>query len=134
MTTGEEELTAAYPRQGTVIELKTGVTRDGRLIAREGRIWFDTGAFAGSGPGVASVATLVLAGPYRIPNLLLEGYAVYTNKTNCGSFRAPSGPQANFAVESQMDIIADALGHRSARAPAAEHRARGRRGADRARC
>jgi CO/xanthine dehydrogenase Mo-binding subunit len=110
MTTSEEELTAAYPRQGTVIELKTGVTRDGRLTARQGRIYFDTGAFAGSGPGVASVATLVLAGPYRTPNLHLEGYAVYTNKTNCGSYRAPSGPQANFAAESQMDIIADALG------------------------
>jgi CO/xanthine dehydrogenase Mo-binding subunit len=110
MTTSEEELTAAYPRQGTVIELKTGVTRDGRLTARQGRIYFDTGAFAGSGPGVASVATMVLAGPYRTPNLHLEGYAVYTNKTNCGSYRAPSGPQANFAVESQMDIIADALG------------------------
>jgi CO/xanthine dehydrogenase Mo-binding subunit len=110
MTTSEEELTAAYPRQGAIIELKTGVTRDGRLTARQGRIYFDTGAFAGSGPGVASVATLVLAGPYRTPNLHLEGYAVYTNKTNCGSYRAPSGPQANFAVESQMDIIADALG------------------------
>ena len=81
-----------------------------RLTARQGRIYFDTGAFAGSGPGVASVATMVLAGPYRTPNLFLEGYAVYTNKTNCGSYRAPSGPQANFAVESQMDIIADALG------------------------
>ncbi|MBI4562800.1 MAG: xanthine dehydrogenase family protein molybdopterin-binding subunit [Candidatus Rokubacteria bacterium] len=110
ITTSEEELTAAYPRQGTVIELKTGVTRNGRITAKQGRIVFDTGAFAGSGPGVASVATLILAGPYRIPNLFLEGYAVYTNKTNCGSFRAPSGPQANFAVESQMDMIADALG------------------------
>jgi CO/xanthine dehydrogenase Mo-binding subunit len=110
ITTSEEELTAAYPRQGTIVELKTGVTRDGRITAKEGRIWFDTGAFAGSGPGVASVATLVLAGPYRISNLFLEGYAVYTNKTNCGSYRAPSGPQANFAVESQMDIMADALG------------------------
>jgi CO/xanthine dehydrogenase Mo-binding subunit len=110
MTTSEEELTAAYPRQGTIIELKTGVTQDGRLTARQGRIYFDTGAFAGSGPGVASVATMVLAGPYSTPNLHLEGYAVYTNKTNCGSYRAPSGPQANFAVESQMDIIADALG------------------------
>jgi CO/xanthine dehydrogenase Mo-binding subunit len=110
MTTSEEELTAAYARQPAIVELKTGVTRDGRILAREGRLWFDTGAFAGSGPGVASVATLMLAGPYRIPNLLLEGYAVYTHKTNFGSFRAPSGPQANFAVESQMDIIADALG------------------------
>ncbi|MBI1845702.1 MAG: xanthine dehydrogenase family protein molybdopterin-binding subunit [Candidatus Rokubacteria bacterium] len=110
MTTSEEELTAAYARQPAIVELKTGVTKDGRLTAREGRLWFDTGAFAGSGPGVASVATLMLAGPYRIPNLLLEGRAVYTNKTNFGSFRAPSGPQANFAVESQMDVIADALG------------------------
>src|SRR5262249_61020596 len=50
------------------------------------------------------------AGPSRMPGLRLEGFAVYTNKTNFGSFRAPSGPQANFAVESQMDIIADALG------------------------
>jgi CO/xanthine dehydrogenase Mo-binding subunit len=110
ITSSEEELTAAYPRQATTIELKTGVTGDGRITAKQGRIHFDTGAFAGSGPGVASVATLVLAGPYRVPNLLIEGYAVYTNKTNCGSFRAPSGPQANFAVESQMDMIADALG------------------------
>ena len=45
MTTSEEELTAAYPRQGTRIELKTGVTRDGRITAKSGRIWFDTGAF-----------------------------------------------------------------------------------------
>ena len=110
ITTSEEELTAAYPRQGASVELRTGVTSDGRIVAKAGRIWLDTGAFAGSGPGVASVATLVLAGPYRIPNLHLEGFAVYTNKTNCGSFRAPSGPQANFAVESQMDVIADALG------------------------
>jgi CO/xanthine dehydrogenase Mo-binding subunit len=110
VTSTEEELTAAYPRQATVIDLKTGVGRDGRIVAKQGRIVFDTGAFAGSGPGVASVATLGLAGPYRIPNLLVEGLAVYTNKTNCGSYRAPSGPQANFAVESQMDIMADALG------------------------
>jgi CO/xanthine dehydrogenase Mo-binding subunit len=110
LTTSEEELTAAYPRQGTIVELKTGVTKEGRITAKAGRIWFDTGAFAGSGPGVASVATLVLAGPYKIPNLCLEGFAVYTNKTNCGSYRAPSGPQSNFAVESQMDIMADALG------------------------
>src|SRR5262249_56128902 len=83
VTTSEEGLTGAYPRQGTIVELRTGVTKDGRITAKAGRIWFDTGAFAGSGPGVASVATLVLAGPYKIPNLHLEGFAVYTNKTNC---------------------------------------------------
>jgi CO/xanthine dehydrogenase Mo-binding subunit len=109
-TTVVEELIDAYPRQPTVIYLKSGVMRDGTILAREGRIIFDTGAFAGSGPAVASVATLVLAGPYRIPNLRLEGSAVYTNKANFGSFRAPSGPQGCFAVESHMDIIARKMG------------------------
>ena len=109
-TSVPEELMAAHPRQPTIITLKTGLKRDGTIIARDGRILFDTGAFAGSSPGVASVATLVLAGPYTIPHMRLEGCAVYTNKANFGSFRAPSGPQACFAVESHMDIIAGKLG------------------------
>ena len=109
-TSVPEELMAAHPRQPTIITLKTGLKRDGTIIARDGRILFDTGAFAGSSPGVASVATLVLAGPYTIPHMRLEGCAVYTNKANFGSFRAPSGPQACFAVESHMDIIASKLG------------------------
>ena len=110
ITTSEEELTAALPRQPVVIELKTGVSADGLILAKEARIFVDTGATSGSGVGVASSATLILAGPYKIPNLLLESVSVYTNKTPTGSFRAPAGPQANFAVESQMDIIADAIG------------------------
>jgi CO/xanthine dehydrogenase Mo-binding subunit len=56
------------------------------------------------------VATLVLAGPYRITHLLLEAVAVYTHKQNFGSYRAPTGPQCAFAVESQMDMIARRLG------------------------
>lgn len=108
-TTTEEEMTAAYPRQPVIVELKTGVTNDGRIIAKQGRILVDTGATSGSGVGVGSSSSLILAGPYKIPNLLFEGLAVYSNRTPTGSFRAPSGPQANFAVESQMDIIADAL-------------------------
>jgi CO/xanthine dehydrogenase Mo-binding subunit len=52
----------------------------------------------------------VLAGPYRTPHLAFEGIAVYTNKGPTGSFRAPAGPMANFAVESQIDMIADDLG------------------------
>jgi CO/xanthine dehydrogenase Mo-binding subunit len=110
VTTVPEELTAAHPRQPATIYLKTGLKRDGTIVAREGRIIFDTGAFAGSAPAVASVATLVLAGPYRLPHVRLEGWAVYTNKANFGSFRAPSGPQACFAVESHMDIMARHMG------------------------
>jgi len=110
ITTSEEELTAAYPRQATIIALKTGVDRDGILVAKEGRIVLDCGAFAGSGPATAAISMQILAGPYRTPNLRLESLAVYTNKVPSGSFRAPAGPMANFAVESQMDMIASDLG------------------------
>ncbi|MPZ35460.1 MAG: molybdopterin-dependent oxidoreductase [Rhodospirillales bacterium] len=110
ITTSEEELTDAYPRQPTVVTLKTGVSRDGLLLARQGRVILDCGAFANSGPATAAIALQVLAGPYRTPHLAFEGLAVYTNKGATGSFRAPAGPMANFAVESQIDLIADDLG------------------------
>lgn len=106
----EEEMTSALPRQPLIIELTTGVTEDGKILAKAANILVDTGATSGSGVGVASSVMLMLAGPYKIPNLRLESRSVYTNKTPTGSFRAPAGPQGNFAVESQMDIIADALG------------------------
>jgi CO/xanthine dehydrogenase Mo-binding subunit len=110
MTTSEEELTSAYPRQATIVTLKTAVDREGHLLAREGRIVVDCGAFAGSGPGTAAISLQIMAGPYKTPALSLEGIAVYTNKVPSGSFRAPAGPMANFAVESQMDMIAKDLG------------------------
>lgn len=110
VTTTDEELTAAHPRQATVIDLETAVDRDGLILARRGRFVLDCGAGAGSGPGTAAVALNILIGPYRTPAFELEGLAVYTNKLPSGSFRAPSGPMANFAVESQMDVIARDLG------------------------
>ncbi|MBX3535484.1 MAG: xanthine dehydrogenase family protein molybdopterin-binding subunit [Xanthobacteraceae bacterium] len=106
----EEEMTSALPRQPLTIDLTTGVTKDGKILAKAASILVDTGATSGSGVGVASSVMLMLAGPYKSPNLRLESRSVYTNKTPTGSFRAPAGPQGNFAVESQMDIIADALG------------------------
>jgi CO/xanthine dehydrogenase Mo-binding subunit len=110
MTTSEDELTSAYPRQATVVTLKTAVDREGHLLAKEGRIVVDCGAFAGSGPGTAAISLQIMAGPYKTAALALEGIAVYTNKVPSGSFRAPAGPMANFAVESQMDMIAKDLG------------------------
>lgn len=107
--TSEEELIAAHPRQASITTIKTGVSRDGRIVARQGRILVDCGATAGTGPGTAATALLVLHGPYRIPAYAYESTAVYTNKVPSGSFRAPAGPMANFAVESQMDIIAKDL-------------------------
>jgi CO/xanthine dehydrogenase Mo-binding subunit len=110
ISTCEEELTAAHPRQASICELRTGVSREGLLLAKQARVVMDCGAYAGSGPGTAAVALQIVAGPYRTPNLSLEGLAVYTNKVPTGSFRATAGPMGNFAVESQMDVIADDLG------------------------
>jgi CO/xanthine dehydrogenase Mo-binding subunit len=110
MCTIEEELQDAYPRQPSVTVLKTGVSKDGLLMARQCRMVLDCGAYANSGPTTVAVALQVLAGPYRTPNLLLSGIAAYTHKGPTGSFRGPAGPMANFAVESQMDMIADDLG------------------------
>ncbi len=106
----EEELIAGLPRHPCKLYLKTGVKKDGTFVARQARMILDTGAYAGSGPEIASVGVLVLAGPYRTPHLQLDAYAVLTNKTNFGAYRGPGGPQALFALESHFDIIAEKLG------------------------
>lgn len=110
ISTSEEEIATAYARQPVIVELKTGVAADGTILAHQARILVDTGATSGSGVGVASSCALLVTGPYRLPNVLVEGFSVYTNKAPTGSFRAPAGPQGNFAMESQMDIIAATLG------------------------
>lgn len=106
----EEELSAGLPRHPCKIHLKTGVKKDGTIVAREASMILDTGAYAGSGPEIASVGILVLGGPYRTPHLKIDARAVHTNKTNFGAYRGPGGPQAIFALESHMDIIAGKLG------------------------
>lgn len=104
----EEEFYRSKPRHPAVIQMKTGVTKEGILIAREVKFFSDTGATADPGPSM--IAPTFLRGPYRIPHLRIESSCVYTNKIGCGSFRAPGGVASAFAFESQMDMIADALG------------------------
>lgn len=106
----EEEFTDGSPRHASVIHLKTGVTKDGRIVARQARMVFDTGAYAEFGPAVASEAAKQISGPYRIPHLDVESLAVYTNKVSCGCCRSHGTPEPTFAYESQMDIIASRLG------------------------
>ncbi|MBF8284003.1 MAG: aldehyde oxidase and xanthine dehydrogenase molybdopterin binding protein [Anaerolineales bacterium] len=106
----EEEIMAGLPRHPCKLHLKTGVKKDGTLVAREARMILDTGAYAGSGPELASIGVLVLGGPYRTPHLKLEAYAVHTNKMNFGAYRGPAGPQAVFALESHFDVVAEKLG------------------------
>jgi CO/xanthine dehydrogenase Mo-binding subunit len=93
-----------------VIDLKTGVKRDGTMTARAARIVMDTGAYASDAPSIAEIATMMAAGPYDIANLDINAHTIYTNKTPAGSVRAPSGPQIAWAVEQHTDEIAKRVG------------------------
>jgi CO/xanthine dehydrogenase Mo-binding subunit len=105
-----EEAFKTVRRHAARCTVKTGVKRDGTFVARECLIYLDTGAYADNGPMVASRAAQRIAGPYRWPNIKISSNAVYTNTTPAGSFRSIGAPQTAWASESQVDIIADALG------------------------
>jgi CO/xanthine dehydrogenase Mo-binding subunit len=90
--------------------IKTGVSRDGRLIARQCEIYMDTGAYADAGPRVTQKAGYRALGPYRIPHVKTEAFTVYTNSVPAGAFRGFGTLQVTWAYESQMDMIADRLG------------------------
>jgi CO/xanthine dehydrogenase Mo-binding subunit len=112
VSTYTEELTAANPRHPATVYLKTGVKRDGTIVAREGRAIFNRGAYAARSASPRGVLNGVfkLGGSYRVPNARIEGFAVYTNQVPCGSMRAPGQPQVIFAVEAHMDLVAEAIG------------------------
>jgi CO/xanthine dehydrogenase Mo-binding subunit len=97
-------------RLSAKVELKTAVDAGGRLLAKSVRVVMNGGAYADTGPAVAIKSAIRAIGPYRIPNLKLEALAVYTNTVPGAAFRSIGGPQAVWATESQMDIIAAALG------------------------
>ena len=105
-----EELAAGNPRHGAVIAVKTGVKRNGILIAQHVRFVFDSGAYGAYRPQGFLVGAHDAPGPYRVPNCLVEENYVYTNKMPCGYMRAPGHLQAMFACESQADLVARRLG------------------------
>lgn len=108
LSISESMLTAR--RLSAAINIRTAARNDGSILAKSVRVIMNGGAYADTGPAVAIKAATRAIGPYRIPNLKLESYAVYTNTVPGSAFRSIGGPQAVWATESQMDIIADALG------------------------
>ena len=107
-----EELMAGNPRHPSVITLRTGVTNDGRIVARRVRALFNGGAYAAfkPAPSVNLGGAGMGAGVYRIPHLSIESLCVYTHSIPCGHARSPGEPQMVFAGESHMDMIAKELG------------------------
>jgi len=107
----EEEFLAANPRHPAFITIRSGVKKDGTLVARHGRVVFNCGAYAGFNPNGSISGGYGVGGCYRIPHVLLQVDNVYTNTVPRGHSRPPppGSPQATFAVESHMDMIAKEL-------------------------
>jgi CO/xanthine dehydrogenase Mo-binding subunit len=89
--------------------IKTGVAKDGKLVARQCVIHMETGAYADAGPRVTQKAGYRCFGPYRIPHVRTDAYTVYTNTVPAGAYRGFGTLQVTWAYESQMDIIAEKL-------------------------
>ncbi|MBI3954230.1 MAG: xanthine dehydrogenase family protein molybdopterin-binding subunit [Chloroflexi bacterium] len=103
----EDVLRATGPGSPCVFRIKTGCKKDGTITAIQGWMAYDAGCIPGSPMG-AGMQTSVA--PYKTPNLRLDGYDVVTNKTRVHAYRAPGSPQAAFAVEQNIDLMAKALG------------------------
>jgi xanthine dehydrogenase D subunit len=104
-----ESFLAHVHRHPSRIWMRTGASHDGRLVNVRARVVVDGGAFASSSTAVIGNATTFAAGPYEVPNALLEGTAVYTNNPPCGAMRGFGAPQVCFAYEAQMDKLAATL-------------------------
>jgi CO/xanthine dehydrogenase Mo-binding subunit len=105
----EESMILHSKRHPFTIKHKTGVTEAGKLTSAKIELVADTGAYASNGPLVLIRALFHATGPYVIPNVETDAYCAYTNNTTAGSFRGFGGPQAHFAAECQMDLLAEKL-------------------------
>lgn len=106
----EEFIAPDKTTHAMVVDVATGVSEDGRILARTARILLDSGAYAADTPVLGQIASMMVAGPYRIPDIDIEALTVYTNRTPSGSVRAPTGPQACWAVEQHHDVVAARVG------------------------
>ncbi len=106
----EEFIAPDHRREGMVIDLETGVKKDGTIVARRARLVIDGGAYCGEGGFFAQMAAMHAIGPYKIQNVDIDSHLVYTNNQPSSSIRAPTAPQACWAVESHMDEVAAAIG------------------------
>jgi CO/xanthine dehydrogenase Mo-binding subunit len=92
------------------IRYKLGAKKDGTFTAVNATIHLDTGAYASYGPAVVMISVETITGSYRIPNVLVDAYVVYTNSPLSGAMRGFGSPQSHFAVESMVDMMAKKVG------------------------
>ncbi len=108
--TREEVFYAHRGRPITIVDLKTGITSDGRITAVQARIVQDGGAYCGYGPVTVLYSGQLLGAIYAIPNVRFDGYRVLTNKPACGAMRGHGTVNARFAFESILDQLAARAG------------------------
>ncbi len=106
----EEFLAPDRRREGMIVDITTGVKNDGTITARKGWIAIDNGAYTADAAFFPQLAAMHVAGPYVSPNVFVESSLVYTNHQPSGSVRAPTAPQACWALESHTDEIARTIG------------------------
>jgi CO/xanthine dehydrogenase Mo-binding subunit len=104
-----EEFVACPTREPCAIRLSTAADRDGRLLARDAHVTIDSGAYTSWGSTTPYVMLSTVAGLYRVPNVRFDTTIVYTNNPYSGSMRGYGNPESTFAVEAQMDDLADRL-------------------------
>jgi CO/xanthine dehydrogenase Mo-binding subunit len=105
----EESMVGHHKRHPYYIKTRWGATREGMITAAEVELITDGGAYAYTSTKVMANATLMCTGPYEIPNVKVDAYAVYTNNIPNGAFRGFGGPQAAFEAETQMNKLAESL-------------------------
>ncbi|MCP5089968.1 MAG: molybdopterin-dependent oxidoreductase [Gammaproteobacteria bacterium] len=106
----QESLLVHPKRHATVIRIRTGATHDGKLTAVQAMLYGDGGAYASLSEKVLTRATTHATGPYDVANVKVDCLALYTNNVPCGAFRGFGVTQSCFAVENNMDILAEKLG------------------------
>lgn len=105
-----ESLIATYKRHPARLKTRIGIKKDGTFTAFQGETYFDTGAYLGLGPAVLGLGMELFAGAYRIPNIKLDGYLVFTNKMPASAFRGFGAFQTQFGVETLINRAARRLG------------------------
>jgi CO/xanthine dehydrogenase Mo-binding subunit len=108
--TRAEETQYTTKRGGWTFEFKDGVKKDGRIIARQVSTMHDTGAYSGMGPYVVDKNSILVAGPFYIPNIAIDGSCIYTNKPPASSMRGFGIINGTSAEQIQMDRIAETIG------------------------
>lgn len=106
----EEDMLATTKRHPSIVRHRTGVTRDGRIVAMDVDLLLDGGAYVTLSPVVLSRGAIHAAGPYRCADTRIHARAVMTNTPPNGAFRGFGAPQTQFAMEVHLDRVAEALG------------------------